>query len=94
VRWRSKTKCVVVVKGPGVFLLILREYLLVALRISYSLAIGESIAVGVVGVPERHTLHCITVICVRFYEINALILSGFFLTDHLRFGIFGCFGVT
>lgn len=85
---RSQAKCVVVVEGSRVLILILRKYFLVALGIPDPLAIGESIAVSIIGVPKRHALHCVAVISVRLNEIHALILSGFLLTDHLRLGVF------
>ena len=58
-----------VVEGPTVIVLILRKYLLFALGIPYSLTIGESIAMGVVGVPKRHALHSVAVIAMRVHEI-------------------------
>ncbi len=64
-------------------MLILREDLLVALGVANSLTVGEAIAVGVVGVAQRHALHSVAVISMRLNEVHALVLGGFFLAHHL-----------
>lgn len=81
------------VERTRVFVLVLGIKLLIALRVTHALTVGETIAVGVGGVSKGHAFHCVSIVSVGVVEVHALILSCFLLTHHLRFGVFGVFGV-
>jgi len=81
------------VERTRVFVLVLGIKLLIALRVTHALTVGETIAVGVRGVSKGHAFHCVSIVSVGVVEVHALILSCFLLTDHLRFEVFGVFGV-
>lgn len=67
------------------------EKFLVTLRVAHKLAVGEPVSMG--GIVQRHAFHRIAIISMRVSHEQALVLSGLLLPNHLRFGIFGCFGV-
>ena len=77
-----------VVMRPAMFrLVVLREDFLLALGVAHSLAVTEFIAVGRVWVAQGHAFHGVALISVRLVEVQALVLGGLLLADHLGFGV-------